>query len=170
MQAVQPGTQQQQQQQQARQHSGPYGLLDEQNDSTMNHSAAPTLAQQPESQHQQQQARQHTGPHELPHDQGGSSTVMEDSAAPQRVKLMHPAHHQCRVKDWSLNNACGVQCLCKCRSVMCMLLPHKGILCGTMQAGELVQQLTGMQLQEPASSAGGPHTQQPACQLFRHGT
>ncbi len=84
MQAVQPGTQQQQQQ--ARQHSGPYGLLDEQDedDSTINDSAAPALAQQPESQ-PQQQARQHSGPCGLPHDQGGSSTVMEDSAAHQQV-------------------------------------------------------------------------------------
>ena len=88
MQVVQPGTQQQQQQQQqARQHCGPYGLLDEQdeNDSSMNDSAALALAQQQESQHQQQQARQRSGHRGLPHDQGGSSTVMEASAAHQQV-------------------------------------------------------------------------------------
>ncbi|KAL0036166.1 hypothetical protein WJX79_006566 [Trebouxia sp. C0005] len=123
-----PGTQQQrqqqqqqQQQQQARQHSGPYGLLDEQDedDSTVNDSAASALTQQQESR-PQQQVRQRTGPYGLPHDQGGSSPAMEDSAAPQ-------------------------------------------------QAGELMQQLAGMQLQDPASSAGGPDNQQPACQLFRYG-
>ncbi len=53
---------------------------------------------------------------------------------------------------------------------MYMLLPHKGILCWTLQAGELVQQLAGMQLQEAASSVGAPDNQQPACQLFRHVT
>ena len=88
MQAVQPGTQQQQQQQ-ARQHSGPYGLLDEQDEdnSSMSDSAAPALSHQQERQHQQQQARQHSGLHGLPHDQGGSSAVMEDSAAHQQVSL-----------------------------------------------------------------------------------
>ncbi|DBA96063.1 TPA: Myotubularin-like phosphatase domain [Trebouxia sp. C0004] len=127
MQAVQPNTQQQrqqQQQQQTRQHSGPYGLLDEQDEdnSTMNDSAAPALAQQQESP-PQQQARQRSGPYGLPHDQGRSSTAMEDSAtstAPQ-------------------------------------------------QAGELVQQLAGMQLQDPTSFAGAPDNQQPGCQLFRYG-
>jgi len=87
MQAVQPGTQQQhQQQQQARQHSGPYGLLDEQDEdnSNMNDSAALALSQQQESQ-PQQQARQRSGPYGLPHDQGGSSTGMEDGAAHQQV-------------------------------------------------------------------------------------
>ena len=89
MQAVQPGTQQQrqqQQQQQARQHSGPYGLLDEQDVDviTMNDSVASAPTQQQESQ-PQQQARQRSGPYGLPHDQGGSSTATEDSAAPQQV-------------------------------------------------------------------------------------
>ena len=89
MQAVQLGTQQQrqqQQQQQARQLSGPYGLLDEQDEDeiTLNDSAAPALSQQQESQ-SQQQARQRSGPHGLPHDQGRSSAAIEDSAAHQQV-------------------------------------------------------------------------------------
>ncbi len=53
---------------------------------------------------------------------------------------------------------------------MHMLLSYTSIWRCTMQAGELVQQLAGMQLQEAASSAGGPDNQQPACQLFRHAT
>ncbi len=81
---------------------------------------------------------------------------------------MIPAQHQCKVKDWLLSNIMHIGYNICVNVVMC--LPHKTILCWTMQAGELVQQLAGMQLQDPASSAGGPDNQQPACQLFRHMT
>ena len=68
------------------------------------------------------------------------------------------------------HNTRWVQHRCQCSSVICMLLPHKSISCRTMQAGELLQQLAGMQLQDSALSAGGPDNQQPGCQLFRHAT
>ncbi len=51
---------------------------------------------------------------------------------------------------------------------MHMLLSYTSIWRQTMQAGELVQQLAGMQLQESASFSGASDNQQPVCQLFRH--
>ncbi len=123
MQAVQPGTQQQQQQ--ARQHSGPYGLLDEQgeDDSAINDNAAPALAHQQESQ-PQQQAGQRGGPYGLSHDQGGSGTVMEDSAAHQQVSSCFQHIINARSKT---GRYIEYIVYVKCKSVIRMPLLHKRV-------------------------------------------